>query len=213
MLNGLESIEGLTPEQIAAINGLSKGLSDKNADLLGKLTAGKEAGTSSAAELEALQLFKQNADVKLAEEAQSYADAKALTATAHTEALAKLQGSADSATAQLKVLLIDNGLSAALDGVNISKGLKAGAVAMLQAGVSIVDGKAMIGDKSLSDHVTEWSQTEQGKAFCLAPNNSGGDAQGGSGGGQSKPFKQWSLTEKTQLANSDPAEYKRLSKG
>lgn len=213
MLNGLESIDLSSPDALEQIHALAKGLSDKKVQLEGKLFADKEKGSASAAELEALQLFKQNADVKIAEDAQSYADAKALTATAHTEALAKLQGSADSATAQLKVLLIDNGLSAALDGVNISKDLKAGAVAMLQAGVGIVDGKAMIGDKSLSDHVTEWSQTEQGKAFCLAPNNSGGDAQGGSGGGQSKPFKQWSLTEKTQLANSDPAEYKRLSKG
>ncbi len=213
MLNGLDKIDGLTPEQIEAINGLGKGLVDKNADLLSKLTAGKEQGSASAAELEALQLFKQNADVKIAEDAQSYADAKALTATAHTEALAKLQGNADSATAQLKVLLIDNGLSAALDGVNINKDLKVGAIAMLQSGAVITDGKAMVGDKSLSDYVTEWSQSDQGKAFCNAPNNSGGNAQGGSGGAQAKPFKDWTLTEKTQLANSDQAEYQRLSKG
>ena len=75
---------------------------------------------------------------------------------------------ADSANAQLKTLLIDNGLSAALDGVNINKDLKAGAVAMLQAGATITEGKAMIGDKSLSDAVNEWSQTDAGKAFCLA---------------------------------------------
>ena len=213
MLNGLDKIDGLTPEQIEAINGLGKGLVDKNADLLSKLTAGKEQGSASAAELEALQLFKQNADVKIAEDAQSYADAKALTATAHTEALAKLQGNADSATAQLKVLLIDNGLSAALDGVNINKDLKAGAIAILHAAAVITEGKAMIGDKSLSDHVTEWSQSDQGKAFCNAPNNSGGNANGGANQGQAKPFKDWTLTERTQLANSNPAEYQRLSKG
>lgn len=213
MLNNLESIEGLTPEQIVAINELSKGLSDKNADLLGKLTAGKEAGTASAAQLEALQQFKSNADVKTAEDAQSYTDAKQLLLDAHSAELVKSNERGDSAEAQLKVLLIDNGLSAALDGVNINKDLKAGAIAILHAAAVITEGKAMIGDKSLSDHVTEWSQSDQGKAFCNAPNNSGGNAGGGADTGQAKSFKDWTLTEKTQLANSNPAEYQRLSKG
>lgn len=213
MLNGLDKIEGLTAEQIEAINGLGKGLVDKNADLLTKLQASKDNGTASSAELEALKQFKSNADVKTAEDAQSYTDAKQLLLDAHSAELVKSNERGDTAEAQLKVLLIDNGLSAALDGVNINKDLKAGAIAILHAAAIITEGKAMIGDKSLSDHVTEWSQTEQGKAFCNAPNNSGGDAGGGGGGSQGKSFKEWTLTEKTKLANSDPAEYQRLSQG
>lgn len=213
MLNGIDKIEGLTHEQIEAINELGQGLVDKNADLLSKLAAGKEAGAASGAEFEALKQFKSNADVKSAEDAQSYTDAKKLLLDAHSAELIKSNERGDTAEAQLKVLLIDNGLSAALDGVNINKDLKAGAIAILQSTAVITEGKAMMGDKSLSDYVTEWSQTDQGKAFCDAPNNSGGNAGGGGGGIQSKPFNEWTLTERTMLANSDPTEYQRLSKG
>ena len=179
MLNGIENIEGLTPEQVAAVNELAKGLADKNTDLLGKISSGKEQASGTAAEMEALRLFKQSSDVKTAEDAQSYVDAKELTATAHLAEMLKANDRGDAAEAQLKTLLIDNGLSTALDGVNINKDLKAGAVAMLQASALITDGKAMVGDKSLSDAVKEWAETDTGKAFCLAPNNSGGDGNGG----------------------------------
>jgi len=199
MLNGAESIEGITPEILEQVNKLAGGLVDKNTDLLGKLSAGKEAGSASAAELEALQLFKQNSDVKTAEDAQSYADAKALTQAAHDEAISKIQGAADNANTQLKTLLIDNGLSAALDGVNINKDLKAGAVAMLQAGAIITEGKAMIGDKSLSDAVKEWAGTDAGKAFCLAESNSGGDANGGSNKASTGNTTQQKLAERLKL--------------
>ena len=179
MLNGLEGIEGLTPEMQTQINKLAQGLVDKNTDLLGKISSGKEQASGTAAEMEALRLFKQSSDVKTAEDAQSYVDAKQLTADAHLAEMLKANGRGDAAEKQLKTLLIDKGLSAALDGVNINKNLKAGAVAMLQANAIITDGQAMIGDKSLSDAVSEWSATDTGKAFCLAENNSGGDGQGG----------------------------------
>ena len=42
---------------------------------------------------------------------------------------------------------------------------------------------------------------------------SGGGASGSSGTGSDKPFKDWSLTDKAKLANSDPEKYKLLSKG
>ena len=210
MLNGLDKIEGLTPELQAQINLLAQGLVDKNNDLLGKLSAGKQDGVTGAAELEALRVFKQNSDVSAAESAQSYTDAKQLTADAHAAELLKSNGRGDVAEAQLKTLLIDNGLSAALDAVDINKSLKAGAVAMLQAGAIITDGKAMIGDKSLSDAVKEWAETDAGKAFCLAPNNSGGGAEGGNTPAGGKKFSELTLTEKTQLLNTDPEKYNLL---
>ena len=57
----------------------------------------------------------------------------------------------------------------------------------------------MIGDKSLSDAVNEWAASDTGKAYCLAPNNSGGDGLGGGGGGQGKEL---TLTEKAIAANN-----------
>lgn len=198
MLDGLDKIDLTADDAMDQINALAGGLVGKNAQLLEKLADSKGASSASAAELEALKLFKQNADVKMAEDAKSYTDAKALTQTAHEEALAKLQGDADNANAQLKTLLIDNGLSAALDGVNINKNLKAGAVAMLQSGATIVDGKAMIDDESLSDAVTKWAESDTGKAFCNAPQNQGGDGIGGNKTPAGKPL---TLTEQAIEAN------------
>ena len=212
MLNGIDKIEGLTPEQQAQINVLAQGLADKNTDLLGKLSAGKEQGSESAAELENLRLFKQSADQKLLEEGQQYEEAKQGLIKTHGEELLKANGLAGTYEAQLKTLLIDNGLSAALDAVDINKSLKAGAVAMLQAGAIITDGKAMIGDKSLSDAVKEWAETDAGKAFCLAPNNSGGGAEGGNTPAGGKKFSDMTLTEKTLLLNTDPDKYNLLKR-
>ena len=177
---------------LAAANTRSDGLSNKVTELLGKVSTGKIAGSESAAELENLRLFKQSADQKILEEGQQYEEAKQSLIKTHGEELEKANGRGDSFETQLKTLLINDGLSAALDGVNINKDLKAGAVAMLQAGATIIDGKAMIGDKSLSDAVKEWADTDAGKSYCLAQNNSGGDAQGGDGRGQSSSNKDWS---------------------
>ena len=199
MLDGLDKIDLTADDAMEQINALATGLAGKNAQLLEKLSAGKLSGNESAAELENLRLFKQNADQKILEEGQQYEEAKQGLIKTHGEDLLKANGRGDKAEAQLKTLLIDNGLSAALDGVNINKNLKAGAVAMLQSGAVITDGKAMIGDKSLSDAVTEWASTDAGKAFCLAENNSGGD---GLGGNNSPSGKSLTLTEQAIAANA-----------
>ena len=213
MLNGVDKIEGLTEDQQKQINALAQGLTEKNTELLGKINTGKDLSNASAAELEALKLFKQGADIKLAEEGKSYQDAKQLLIDNHNAELEKLKGTNSSNEALITKLLIDDGLNKALDGVKINPALKAGAEAMLRATAKITDGKAMIGDESLSEGVTKWAQSDAGKAFCLAPDNSGGDGNGGGGGSQEKSFKEMNLTERTLLANSDPAKYEQLSKG
>lgn len=185
------SAEGASQLILDAVNKRSDGLSNKNAELLEKLSSNRTDTNGTAAELEALRGFKSSADVKSAEDAESYQAAKLLTQTGHDEAMSKEKNRGDSFETQLKTLLINDGLSAALDGVNINKDLKAGAVAMLQAGATITDGKAMIGDKSLSEAVNDWAKSDAGKAFCLAPDNTGGDGNGG-GSGQSGSDKDWS---------------------
>jgi hypothetical protein len=109
----------------------------------------------------------------------------------------------------LTKLLIDGGLSDALDGVNINPLFKVGAVAMLRSTAVLTDGQAMIGDKSLSDAVTEWANSDAGKAYCLAAQNSNGDGNGGGGSGR-KSFSEMSLTERTVLANTDPNLYNQM---
>ncbi len=213
MLNGLEGIEGLSEEQIKSLNALGAGMKNKNDELLAKLSGHKSAQDGNAAELEALKQFKTNADIKIAEDAKNWEEASRLKDEAHQAELKKLMETGAASTALVEKLLIDNGLSDSLDGVNINPSLKAGAIAMLKGQVTIADSKAVIGDKSLSDHVKEWAGSDMGKSYCLAPDNSG---TGSNGSGEhlngEKSFKDMNLTEKTQLANDDPLKYAELSK-
>lgn len=189
MLHGLEDIEGLTAEQISAINEKAGGILSKNEELLGKLNKTKEYAGQSAAEIEALRLFKQNADTQAAEDASNWDKAKTLMTEQHLIEVEKLTGQAKESGELVQKLLVDDGLNKALDSIRVNPALKSGAEAMLRSQVTITEGKAVVGDKSLSEYVTEWSQTDAGKAFCLATQNSGGNANGGDGGNSSNTDK------------------------
>ena len=197
MLKDLDSIDGLTDEQKQAINGLASGLISKNEELLGKLTNVKEQTGASQAEIEALKQFKTNAEIKAAEDAKNWEEATRLKEEAWQAEKAKLSEELQAKTQLTTQLLINDGLNNALDSVSVNPALKAGAEAMLKAQATIVDGKAMIGDKTLSEAVKEWAATDSGKAFCLAKQNNGGNANGGDTGQQSnKSWSQMSVAEK-----------------
>jgi len=214
MLNGADKIDGLTPEQLEQINGLANGLNSKNQELLDKLSANKGNNELNSAELESLKQFKHNAELKAAEDAKNWNEATKLKDESHLAAIEKAKEKTDSLESVVSKLLIDNGLNVALDGVSINPSLKEGALAIIKSSAKIVDGQAMIGDKSLSEYVKDWASTDTGKAFCVAPNNSGGGAAGnGAKGGESgKEFKDMTLTEKTALAKSDPDKFNELNK-
>ena len=209
MLDGLDKVEGLTAEQLEAINGLAGGILNKNTELLHKLSNNKTAGDQTAAEIEALRLFKQNSDIKAAEDANNWKQADALREEAHKLELGKLSDKVSELSARESKLVIDGGINSELDAIQVNPLLKQGVEAYFKNQTQIIDGKAMVGDKSLSDAVKEWAETDAGKASCLAPNNKGGDGLGGSGG---KPtsLNDLTLTQQSVLANTDPAEYQRL---
>ncbi|MBO9602552.1 MAG: hypothetical protein J7496_08600 [Novosphingobium sp.] len=64
---------------------------------------------------------------------------------------------------------------------------------------------AMIGDKSLSDHISEWAGSDAGKKFVAAPANGGGGAGGGGGGGSQAKAK--SEAEVNSLSPKDRAAF------
>jgi hypothetical protein len=67
---------------------------------------------------------------------------------------------------------------------------------------------AVIGDKPITEFVTEWASTEQGKHFVLAPRNVGGGAPGGASTGvNGKPFAELTSEERVNLYRSNPQEY------
>jgi hypothetical protein len=210
MLNGIDKIEGLTPEQIEAINGLGKGLVDKNADLLTKLAAGKEAGTASEAELERLRLLESNLEQAKLEEKENYQGALTLKEQEYSKALEKLNSQGESDRSLIHKLLVENGLSAELIKLNVSPDLLPMVQAALSAQATVSEGKAMIGEQSLSDFCKEWSETPAGKAACMARNNSGGDASGGSGGAVGKKWSDFNAAQLSQLLREDPQAYDQL---
>jgi hypothetical protein len=200
MLNGLDQIDLTLPDALEKINALAKGLSDKNAELLGKVTDKDSLSAAEIAKLKGLEDFKANSEIKAAKDAEDWTEATRLQTEKHQKEIEDLGLVGKSDKELITKLLIDGGLSKALDGVQINPALKVGAEALLRSTAIITDGKAMVGDKSLSDAVTEWAASDIGKAYCLAPNNSGGNGLGGSGGeGQGK---QLTLTERSIAANN-----------
>ena len=123
MLNGLEEIDGLTPEQIEAINGKAKGILDKNAELLGKISSNSNDKSASAAELQALKQFKTNAEIKAAEDAKNWDKATKLKQEAWDKEKEDLTKSNFEGKELISKLLIGDGLSKALDSVNINPAL------------------------------------------------------------------------------------------
>lgn len=111
---------------------------------------------------------------------------------AHAKELEKLQVIIKAKQTALEKHLIDAGLSTALAEVGVAKEFLPAVHALLRGQVQIADNagelSAVAGGKALPDFIKEWAQSDQGKAFVAAPNNSGGGAPGG-GKGNVKQYK------------------------
>lgn len=200
MLDGLDKIDLTADDAMEQINALATGLVGKNAQLLEKLSLGKEAGSASAAELEALKVFKQNSDVKTAEDAQSYTDAKALTQTAHEADMLKLSERITGFEQGERTRLITDGIRSELTELKVNPLHSKTTAAYFESMSQVVDGKAMIGDKTQSEFIKEWAQTDSGKASCLAIGNSGGDGGQGNnlGSASNRKYSDMSLSERAE---------------
>lgn len=89
--------------------------------------------------------------------------------------------------------LIDNSLTTELVKAKVAPQFLDAAKALLRSSAAVkVDSEGkrnvLVGDKGLAAHVSEWSQSDAGKAFVAAPNNNGGGSLGGKdNGGGGKP--------------------------
>lgn len=161
-------------EEVAAE--ATEALSAKNKELLAELRAAKAKAKGSDVDPEEhARLLTQDEDLT------GKLDKVTKDSTRQIEKLTKDLTDKDGALTQH---LIDGGLSTALAKAGVAPHFMDAAKAMLRGQAAIKDGTAVIGDKPLADHVTEWAGTDQGKHFVTAPANSGGGGQGGSGGGK-----------------------------
>jgi hypothetical protein len=86
-----------------------------------------------------------------------------------------------------RALLVDNGLSAELTSAKVAAPFMPAVKAMFAPLVEIKsEGDkrvAMVGDKTLADHIKAWAASDEGKHYVAAPMNNGGGSNGGGGNG------------------------------
>lgn len=210
MLKGLESIEGLTDEQREAIEGLTVGLVSKKSELEEKLSRLKSDSKGSTAELERLRLLEADLERSKLEDKENYQGALTLKEQEYKKNLDKLTSENGDDKKLIHKLLVENGLKDELVKLDVNKDL----MELIQQGFSsqatVVDGKAMIGEKSLSEYMTAWAETPTGKASRVAPSNSNGDAIGGDTVPKGKKMSDLTGIERTALFRTDRAEFDRL---
>lgn len=77
-----------------------------------------------------------------------------------------------------RVLIVDDALRSELVKANCNPVLMDAAIAAIKPNVSVITENgvesAKVGDKSITEYIALWKDSEVGKAFCLAKKNSGG---------------------------------------
>jgi len=173
-------------------------LSAKNRELLG--------------EVKALKAKAKGADIDPAEHAALQAQVEELTEkltktekTGKTE-IDKLTKTLAEKDGALHKHLIDAGLTDALVKAGVQAPLMDAVKALHQgkASIEIADGNyiAKIDGKPLSEFVTAWAQSDQGKHFVSAPQNSGGGSQGGGGKGTAKTMTRAEYDQKAAAGDA-----------
>lgn len=184
----------------AMIDEAVAGLSSKNKELLAEL---KEARKGQQIAPEVVEKLEAQIDSLKAELSTAQSTAK----TAQREA-DQAKKALESEAGFTQKLLVENGLNNEISRVGVvepefAKALKSMFSGMVQI---VADGDqrvAKVGEKSLTDFMTEWAKTDAAKVFLPAGNNSGGGAQGGA---QKPNQKTMTRTEyETRSAAGDPS--------
>lgn len=191
LLESDEGKEAIKAAATAAAEEATKGLKSKNEELLGKLKKEKEDRD---------ELQKK---IDEAEEAKAKAEEEAVLKSGDIEKITKqmeekynkLLDEKDTVLSETQTRLnkevIDKGLTDALTQAGVApqfiEDLRI-AIKAKHKGEVTADGATLDG-KPITDYVSEWSQSDQGKHYLSAPENGGGGAQGANGGGKASTVK------------------------
>lgn len=199
-LNAPEVQEAIKSAVKAAVESETSGLISKRDELLAEVKKLKKGQEIKPEQYEALEAELESTRDKLAE-----ASKIAKTTQTEFEKVKKMFEAENSFTSRL---LVDNGLQAELLKVGVTnpahlKAVKSMLSGQVQVRVEGDERKAIIGDKTLSDYVSEWSKSDEGKHFVAAPSNSGGGSTGGGnagGGGKTMPRAQFDKISSAEKA-------------
>jgi len=126
----------------------------------------------------------------------------------------QLEEMAQTKDSNLKNYLTESNLTEALAKANVRPEFMDAAKALLKSQVNIAEDdsgmQVLLGEKSVAEAVSEWAQSDQGKHFVSAPQNSGGGTRPSGTGAAGKRFDQLSSSELVELRNNNPQEYTRL---
>jgi hypothetical protein len=155
------------------------GLKTKNVELLAKLKKA-ETGENNAAEVSRLEALIEENKGQLKEANKAIKDANKI--------IIDTQKALETESGVTRTLLVDNGLTEALTKANVPVAFLPAVKALLSSKVELkTEGNsrvAKVGDKSLGDYITEWSQGDEGKHYVAAPGNGGAGAGGNKVPGQ-----------------------------
>lgn len=164
-------VQAQIDELIAANDALQK----KNRQLLGEAKAAK-------ARAKGLEIDPEE-HAQLQQEVEILRESLEKTQKLSAGEVEKLQKALSEKDGAIQSYLIDNGLADAMLKANVRPEMMPAVKAMLRQQTSVkADGseyQALMGEKPLLEAVTEWAQSDAGKPFVMAPDNSGGGAAGG----------------------------------
>lgn len=170
--------EELSARIADAIESEVSGLKAKNAELASKLKEARQGTQIDPAELDRLQAKIDSLEADLSGAQKATKD--------QAKALKQAQDALASESGFTQKLLLDNGLTDALVKAGVANQFLPAVKAMLGTqGKIVAEGdvrKALIGDKDLTEFVSSWATSDEGKHYISAPANGGGGASGGTGG-------------------------------
>lgn len=192
-----------------------EGLTEKRDELLAKLKKARTGGNSDVNEVERLEaeVTRLEGELKAAKKAAKAATDQLETVTAERDTAVSER---DAERTAGRELFINGALTTALNGVNVDTDFHEALIAQLGKKVEVkeVNGErqAFVGNKTLGDFVTEWSQGDQGKRYVSAGSNGGGGAHKTQSpqGGKSKPLAEMSEKERIEMAKADPMGFNAL---
>ncbi|MGA1850472.1 hypothetical protein VH570_06500 [Sphingobium sp. HT1-2] len=151
----------------AAVDKATKGLKDKVSELHSVNKALKD-------EAQAAKDAAEQAEHDAAEKSTNVEDVK----RSYDAKLKKLQADLDASTATVKTMLIDNAIATKIGEAGVFPHFTRAVTAMLKADAIVKNGEAMVGDVPLSDYISGFLVSDEGKHFVAAPQNGGAGATG-----------------------------------
>jgi seryl-tRNA synthetase len=161
-----------------AVEDATKGLVKKRDELLAEVKKARKNSEIDPDEFNRIREENDSLSEKINELTKS--------AKQYNAELEKFKKAAADESAYSSKLLVETNLNDAINSIGIKPEFNRAVKALFSNQAQVIagqDGRSVkIGDKSVSDFLKEWADSDEGKSFRAAPLNQGGGSTGGTGG-------------------------------